>query len=213
MIKEFTYPYKGKEYLVTVTYKRSHCISYHFRDEVFVVYCPYLTSKARIVMGLDRFAEKLIDENPHVLGRGDDFIYLLGVKVPLKESGEIFFGDGNIISYTGEKDLDKQLRQWFLSLLKQRHHYYESVMGISQNKIRVRNMSSRYGSNSVGHHSITYSLILMHYSVDVIDAIIVHELAHCFVSGHSKKFYDVVYKYCQDYKHLHERLRKGKFHD
>ena len=39
-------------------------------------------------------------------------------------------------------------------------------------------MYTRYGSNSIGKKSITYSTILMHYSPDVIDSVIVHEIAH-----------------------------------
>lgn len=213
MTKEYVYLYKEQSYPVLVTYKANHCISYHFRDGKFVIYCPYLTSKARIFQGLDKFAVKLVDENPHVLGRGEGFIYLLGVKVPLKESGDILFGDGSIITYKNHADLDKKLRSWFLALLTRRNRHYEEEMHLPINHVRVRNMSTRYGSNSVSNRSITYSLILMHYSLDVIDAIIIHELAHCLVSGHSKKFYNVVYSYCPNYDQLHLRLRRGIFHD
>ena len=213
MTKEFTYLYKNISYPVIVQYKRNHCISYHFRDGGFLIYCPPFTSQSRIVQGLDKFAPKLVDENPHLLGRGDDYIYLLGHRVSLQESGEILFGDGSFISYQNSRDLDKKLRQWFLVLMSRRTRFYEAQMGLSSNRVRVRQMTSRYGSNSLGNHSITYALVLMHYSLDVIDAIIVHELAHCLVSGHGPDFYSVVYKYCPQYKHLHQRLRKGVFHD
>ena len=213
MNKQFSYKYKGMEYLVNIEYKHNHCISYHFRDGGFLIYCPLFTTTNRIIQGLDKFAPKLIDEIPLFLGRGDDYIYILGNKVVLKSSGEILFGDGTIISYKDKKELDKNLHLWFLNLLTKRTRFYEAQMGVSQNTVRLRKMSTRYGSNSIGKHSITYSSVLIHYSIDVIDAIIIHELAHCLVSGHGPKFYELVYQYCPNYKYLHKRLRKGSFHD
>ncbi|HNX15918.1 MAG TPA: M48 family metallopeptidase [Bacilli bacterium] len=213
MTKQFNYIYKGNEYLVNIQYKHNHCISYHFRDGGFLIYCPLFTAQNRIVEGLDKFAVKLIDENPHVLGKGDDFIYLLGQKIELQSSGEILFGDGTIIPYKDQKQLDIRLRQWFLKVMSKRTRFYEAQMGLANNNIKLRKMSTRYGSNSLGNHSITYSTVLMHYSLDVLDAIIIHELAHCLVSGHGPKFYNLVYHYCPNYKALHQRLRKGKFHD
>jgi predicted metal-dependent hydrolase len=35
---------------------------------------------------------------------------------------------------------------------------------------------------------------------DVLDAIVVHELAHMYEPNHSKRFYDIVEQYCPDYK-------------
>ena len=98
--------------------------------------------------------------------------------------------------------------------MTKRTRYYEKVMDIEKPyKVRVKNMSSRYGSNSSQTHAVSYAMILMHYTVDVIDSVVVHELAHDKVKNHSKKFYDVVYKYCPNYKVLDRRLRKGIFHD
>lgn len=213
MTKQFVYNYKGIDYTVNVAYKRNHCISYHFRNGNFLIYCPIFTPTKRIFQGLDKFAPRLIDENPHFLGRGKNFIYLLGHKVELQPSGEILFGDGTIISYKNENQLDKNLTLWFKTLLTKRTRYYESLMGVYTNTVRLRKMSTRYGSNSIGKKSITFSRVLMHYSIDVIDAIIIHELAHCLVSGHGPKFYEVVYHFCPNYKELHKRLRKGIFHD
>lgn len=211
--QQFIYKYKDKEYPVVVTRKRIKSIRYIFRSGVFYVSAPKLfVSKERIVMGLDKFAEKLIKSDTKSKARGEDYIYLLGVKVYLDEAGEISFSDGTIIKYKDHDDLDKKLKKWFLGYIEKRHRYYESVMEIKKPyKVKVRKMSSRYGSNSSQTHSITYSLILMHYTSDVMDSVIVHELAHDKVHNHSKDFYNVVYKYCPNYKALDRRLRKGEF--
>ena len=78
-------------------------------------------------------------------------------------------------------------------------------------RITIRKMTSRYGSNSKTSKHITFATILLHYSLPIIDSVVVHELAHIEVFDHSKKFYDVVYKYCPDYDVLHKKLRKGEY--
>ena len=107
--------------------------------------------------------------------------------------------------------LEKKLKKWFLKYITYRHREYEKKMKTCMNKVRVRKMFTRYGSNSVGRKSITYSTILMHYSSDVIDSVIVHELAHCFEHNHGPNFYKIVRKYCPNYDDLHTRLKKGVY--
>ena len=192
----FIYKYQDKEYPVVVTRKRIRSIRYIFRDGTFYVSAPYMfAGKGRIVDGLDKFAEKLIKADKRGKARGDDFIYLLGTKVAISTEGEISFTDGTVIKYKSQEDLDKK-----------------QVMEIKKPyRVSVRKMSTRYGSNSSQTHTVAYSTILMHYSSEIIDSVIVHELAHDKVHDHSKKFYDVVYKYCPNYEALHKRLRKGEF--
>lgn len=211
MTKVFSYLYKEHEYEVVVTYKRSHRISYHFKDGKIIVYAPYLTTQKSIKQGLDKFAEALIDRNVTNNAIGEDFIYLLGYKVAISDAGEINFSDRSVIKYKSKEDLEKKLKKWFLELVTRRTRYYESVMHAYENKVRVRKMTSRYGSNAMYQKSITYATMMMHFSLEIIDAIVIHELAHCFVGGHQKKFYDIVYKYCPNYDELHKKLRKGEF--
>ena len=72
-------------------------------------------------------------------------------------------------------------------------------------------MKSRYGSNNKRSKTITYSLTLMHYSLEIIDSVVVHELTHCFVYDHSDNFYRLLYKYCPDYDKLRKKLIRAEF--
>ena len=212
-VKEFTYIHKGKEYRLIVTRKRMKSIRYTYKDGVFKVSAPFIfVAQKQIEEGLDKYADKLIALDVREKASDHNFIYLLGNKIPLEESGEIRFDDETSIIYKNHEDLNKKLMKWFLVLIEKRHRYYENIMGIKKPyKVRVRKMRTRYGSNASQTHSITYSSILMHYTPDVIDSVIIHELAHDSVKNHSEKFYNVVYKYCPNYKALHKRLRKGEF--
>lgn len=209
----FIYIVDGNEYLVEVTKKRMKNIRYTYKDGVFKVSIPKLfVTQKNVIEGLNKFGTKLIKADVRSKAKGNDYFYILGYKVPISDSGTINFSNGEKIEYKDRDDLDKKLKKWFLKYMKNRELYYEKLMGIkTPYKVHVKKMTSRYGSNSVHTHSVSYSMVLIHYSPEIIDSVIVHELAHDSVRNHSKSFYNVVYKYCPDYNKLHNRLRKGEF--
>lgn len=212
--KEFVYSYNGVDYPVIITRKRMKNIRYTFKDGAFHVSAPrFFAGKKDIIKGLDKFAEKLISSDKKSKLAGDNFIYIFGEKKNLVESGEISIDEGRvIIIYKNKDELNKKLSKWFLKHLEERTRFFESMMNIEKPyKVKLRKMSSRYGSNSSYTHSITYSSILIHYPKEVIDSVVVHELAHHFVRNHSQQFYSVIYQYCPNYDILHKQLRKGEF--
>ena len=213
MVSTFIYVNGNNSHPVTLTTKRVRSIRYRYRDGGFIVTAPYLTKKEQIIKGLDKFYDRLTSENPHYSGLTDDYVYLLGKKIPLQSEGKIRFSDDSFITYESREELEKKLKKWFLNYITCIHRKYEKEMGSYVNKVRVRKMYTRYGSNSIGNKSITYSTILMHYSKDVISSVVVHEIAHCFVTGHNAKFYKIVKNYCPNYDYLHEKLRKGIYSD
>ena len=107
----------------------------------------------------------------------------------------------------------KKIKPIFLDVLTKRVRYYEKLMGVSSYQVSVRNMKTRFGSNSKRTKRLNFALLLVHYSTPIIDSVIVHELAHIVEFNHSKKFYDVIYKYCPDYNRYRKLLLKGIYHD
>lgn len=212
MEKSFIFEYKGKKYDVEVTHKKMKNIRYRFRNDTFYVSCPRLVRKADVVRGLEKFAPKLVGYDVRFKGMDDKYIYIFGAKLPLPYNNEINFSDGSKIVYKDEKDLENQLKKLLLKVIEQRVRYYEIVMGIrNPYKVKVKKMTSRYGSNSKSTRTIAFALCLVHYSSYIIDAIIVHELAHDYQRNHSKKFYDVVEKYYPEYKIYIRKLKQGIF--
>ena len=210
-VKELIYQYNGKAYPVIITKKRMKNITYRYKEGVFYISMPWYGLKNDVIKGLDKYAERLIKSEKKSLARGDNYIYLLGERVELNDAHQLVIPDGTIIVYKDEVDLDKKLKKWFLNLIKMRVVCYTNMMKVESYKVRVQKMSSRFGSNSKHTKSLNFSLILMHYSIDIIDSVVVHELAHILVYNHSKEFYDVVYKYCPNYDVCHLKLRKGIF--
>ena len=211
-MKDFFYKVNDKEYQVVIVHKRIKRVYIRFIDGKFYISCHPLTSKKFIIQVLDKYAEKL-SKNDRIPPIGDDYIYLFGNKVEIADSGLIKIDDYLEIHYNDKEELSKKLKPIFLDIITKRVRYYEEQMNLPTYRVTVRNMKTRYGSNSKTTKTIHFSTTLIHYSLNIIDAIIVHELAHIVEFNHSKAFYDVVYKYCPDYKRLHKLLRKGVYHD
>lgn len=197
-IKEIVYHLEDKTYKVIITYKRIKHIIYRFKGDYFAVSCPHLVSQKFVIAGLDKFfvqltAKKRVKPSPIE----NDYFYCLGKKISI-----------STINISVEEYCLKIAKQ----TLEERVRLYEGIMNISKPyKVKIKKMKTRYGTNSRRTHSLAFQTGIIHYSIDIIDSIVVHELAHFFVFNHSKAFYEIVYKYCPNYKLLQRKLKKGEY--
>ena len=211
MTSKSTYVLDGQEYEVLITYKRIRNIHFRYENGVFLVSCPRLVRMSAIKSGLDKYARKLRDRNPKSQAFGEDYVYLFGHKIPVTYPGSIRLKDETEIAFKDKDDLLKKMRKVFLKYMTSRTNDYANSMKCPSYVVKVRQMKSRYGSNNRSAKTITYSMTLIHYSARIIDSVIVHELAHCFVYNHSDSFYRVVYKYCPEYDKLRKKLIRAEF--
>ena len=85
-------------------------------------------------------------------------------------------------------------------------------MGVTSSyRVRVRQMKTRWGVNNQRTLSLTFALCLVHYSKEIIESVVIHELAHDKVRNHSKNFYKIVLAYYPDYYFYHKKLTKGQY--
>lgn len=203
MKKETILLINGKEYDAIINYKVTNYIKYKLDDGKLIISCPYLVSKERLIDAISRSRLiKLINnkEGPN----SDKYCWIYGVKQEIQDGFIVV--DGHYIIYD-KKDLYPSLKKYFYKYVGERLRYYEKLMKINDPyKLCISLMKSRYGSNSRKTHRISINLKLIHYSKDIIDAVIVHELSHCYYFDHSHNFYNFVYIYCPNYKYLHKQL-------
>ena len=84
---------------------------------------------------------------------------------------------------------------------------YAVLMNAEISEIRFRKMKTEWGNCNFRDGILTFNTYLYYMSEKFIEAIVVHEIAHLFVHGHGKRFYQLVYKYLPDYK---ERIKEAK---
>ena len=199
---EFTYKYNNKDYVVRVKHAYQRNIYYRYKDGEFYISAPYLVTKGAISKGLDKFAGKLIVQytNSHSnFSYENDFVFILGEQVSLKSL--------NIENLQELQAFLKKKAQIFITDLVRKN---EKIMDISEPyKVVVRNTVRQFGSNSSRTHKLSFQIDLIHYSEEIIESVVIHELAHDFQRNHSKKFYNIVYEYCPRYKELQKKLKKG----
>ena len=82
-----------------------------------------------------------------------------------------------------------------------------SEMDVQVGRITIRNQKTRWGSCSAkGNVNFNYQLYYM--PPELMDYVIVHELAHRRHMDHSALFWAEVKRYCPDYKVYRNQLKK-----
>jgi predicted metal-dependent hydrolase len=198
MIERWNIVYEGKDYPCLITFKRMRNMTFRFDDGMVRVSCPYGIRKSIVETKIQEYFPRLLKRASLPSPIDGDSVYLFGEK-------KVIAG----FSSLDEKGQEKFLKGIFLPYATDRVAFFSKQMGVDEPyKVRVRAMKTRLGVNSKKTHALTFALSLVHYAPDTIDSVVVHELAHHFVFDHSEKFYQVVYRYCPDYKARHAKLRK-----
>ena len=82
-------------------------------------------------------------------------------------------------------------KQEAFKMISERVRLYSSITGIRYHKTSITDAHHRWGSCSAkGNLNFTWSLIMA--PLEVIDCVIVHELVHIKIKGHSKHFWQKV---------------------
>lgn len=79
-------------------------------------------------------------------------------------------------------------------------------MGLKYNKVTIKKQKSRWGSCSK-NANLNFNLMLSAAPPEVIDYVIIHELAHIAVLDHSPRFWAVVERTDPEYRSHREWLR------
>lgn len=109
-----------------------------------------------------------------------------------------------IPDYTSLTPMEKnKIRRHIMERLK----LYAPQMGVKFARVTVRDQKTRWGScSSKGNLNFNYRL---HYlPQELMDYVVVHELAHRIHMNHSREFWEVVAAIDADYKEHRKRLKE-----
>ena len=91
-------------------------------------------------------------------------------------------------------------------IIEARCRYYAPVMGVSYGTVTIREQKTRWGSCSAkGNLNFNWKLVLM--PQEILDYVVVHELAHRIQMNHSAAFWAEVEKILPDYKERKQWLK------
>ena len=90
-------------------------------------------------------------------------------------------------------------------IFPERTAYFAERMGVTYNRITIREQKTRWGScSSAGNLNFNWKLVLM--PPEILDYVVVHELAHRREMNHSLRFWAIVEAELPDYRERREQL-------
>lgn len=93
------------------------------------------------------------------------------------------------------------------NLIPERVAYFAKQMGVTCGIITIREQKTRWGScSSKGNLNFNWKLVL--FEPELLDYVVVHELAHRIEMNHSANFWTIVESVLPDYKERRKRLHE-----
>ncbi len=121
-------------------------------------------------------------------------------------SGDEFYFLGVKHKNLDGRDLNKFYKKEAISLIPKMVDKYSSLMNLYPTSIKFRRNKNTWGSCNF-KNGLNFNTLLVKFSLDIIEYVVVHELAHIEHKNHSKDFWALVEKYCPDYKNREKSLK------
>lgn len=225
-----TIPYEGVEIEYHLIRKKVKYINLRVnKEEQVVVSAPkqvpfsvieeFVLSKAQWIITHLAEMEKIRLSKPSTAIYSGKTIYLLGkpYTLILKSGKKDFFINANALHMTTinmeQKSLHKEYLEWLRAFAKETFpklldEVYPLVKPyhIPYPEIHIRDMSSIWGSCTVGQARIRLNLQLIKKDPDCIKEVILHELIHFLHPNHGKEFYALLTELMPDWKERKMRL-------
>lgn len=122
-------------------------------------------------------------------------------------------GDKILVGAQNGTIAEDSIRYWYVEgareVLVERVEKYSEIMGLSYTTLKLSNARSRWGS-CTSRKNILLSWRLVQFPLEVIDYVVIHELSHLVEMNHSARFWNLVQRYCPEYKAMRKILKDPK---
>jgi len=195
------------------------------RDGTFTVRAPLRVPQAEIdsfvqqkADWITRTREKIKSVQPvskKQYADGETFLFLgslFELKLVGSQKPALQFNDGFALSQSARERGEAYFVRWYkeraFEIISERVREYSQRHGFTPSQVKISSAKTRWGScSSTGTLNFTWRLVMA--PLEVIDYVVVHELAHLRVKNHSRKFWKAVEAVCPDYKRYRKWLREN----
>lgn len=122
--------------------------------------------------------------------------------------GEICLAEHHVEDTSIKRALETLYRRTARQRFERRADHFADEMGVEYDAIEIRNQRTRWGSCST-NGTLGLNWRLMMAPPEIIDYVIVHELAHLAEPNHGSEFWSLVAEYDSDYESHTEWLQKN----
>ncbi len=138
---------------------------------------------------------------------------LIGKPTPLSliQGKKVVYREGRLYvpKERGREKLIKWLKERALALLTAETAKQAEKMGVEYTSIRVTSAKTRWGS-CTEENALRYTFRLLYCPMEIVEYVVIHELAHIRHKNHSKAFWQEVERYLPDWKERRKRLKASQ---
>jgi hypothetical protein len=144
---------------------------------------------------------------------GENFLFLgnqyqLHIVKPQRPA--LKFENGFTLGSSAQKRGRQVFTHWYkeqaLKIFTEQVNHYSGMHGFFPKQVKVTSAKTRWGSCSAnGTINFTWRLVMA--PLEVVDYVVIHELAHLRIKNHSPRFWKLVESLCPDYKRCRKWLR------
>lgn len=192
-------------------------------ESELIVRAPYNTKENKIYEFLNKKSnwiirkrnETAINKYPKLeLINSGEIIYILGesLKTVINSSIHRVKREENYIyipSLSSHEKLKSYLIKFAKKFISARVEFLANLFNLEYKSISIRSSTTRWGSCGYNNSlNFTYKLIMC--PLEIVDYIIIHELAHIKEKNHGSKFYDRVEEMMPNYKQAEKWLKTNR---
>ncbi|MDQ7983136.1 MAG: SprT family zinc-dependent metalloprotease [Spiroplasma sp.] len=216
-----------------INYRQQKHLYLKLKGEQIIVSAPFFVKLPTIEEFVKKNLPKLIKQlkdNAAIVVRfsfnPEAFIYFLDQKLPIivnyQPRTKFFIGDESFFIYTSlslnnknhQAILLPKINQFLKNLarpiLLERLKYWQKIIKVTANSFDLRLMKTKWGVCFHETGKIVFNIKLIHFSYQVIDYVVIHELVHLIYPHHQKDFWNLVALYCPDYRNYKKILKNSK---
>ena len=208
------YELDGTMYEVVINKKNNKNLYVRVKEDMKIhVSCNYFTTKSMIVNVLNQNKDalrKMVNNIQNKNEKKDKFFYLgTSYDIIYNEDTKETIIDNDRIITKNEKTLNKWYKEEIIRIFDERYVYVFNHFkeNIKSPILKIRDMKTRWGVYNRLNHTITLNSRLIEFDIEKIDYVIIHELSHIIHFNHSKSFWNLVGKYCKNYKEIRKEMK------
>lgn len=127
-------------------------------------------------------------------------------KNALLEDEFLYLGEVKKLQDYNIKNLDKFYKNEIEKILPNIVETFSKKMDLYPTSISYRKNKRTWGSCNF-KNGLNFNILLMKFPLEIMQYIVIHELSHIKHKNHSKNFWNLVEKYCPNYKQIEKEFK------
>ncbi|MEV9593495.1 M48 family metallopeptidase [Aliarcobacter butzleri] len=127
-------------------------------------------------------------------------------KNALLEDEFLYLGEVKKLQDFNIKNLDKFYKNEIEKILPNIVETFSKKMDLYPTSISYRKNKRTWGSCNF-KNGLNFNILLMRFPLEIMQYVVIHELSHIKHKNHSKNFWNLVEKYCPNYKQIEKEFK------